>query len=113
MYIGNLQATFASPDAAPTIRTENSKAIALIVAPGTEMLTNRPTILEEEVALPPASKEAVSVAFICNLRGFDCPLCADTISLAQWYIGRGSLQKLVWKSASSSEECVLRRNLVK
>jgi hypothetical protein len=36
MYIGNLQATFASPDAAPAIRTANSKAIALKVAPGTE-----------------------------------------------------------------------------
>ena len=38
-------------------------------------------ILEEEAALPPAPKEAVSVAFICNLRGFGCPLSADTISL--------------------------------
>src|SRR5271168_2020372 len=104
MYIGNLQATFASPDAAPTIRTENSNAIALIVAPGTEMLTNRPTILEEEVALPPASKEAVSVAFICNLRGFGCPYLRTRSRLHSGISVGCSLQKLVWKSASSSEE---------
>jgi hypothetical protein len=37
MYIGNLQATLASPEAAPTIRTENSKAIALkVIFPGKE-----------------------------------------------------------------------------
>jgi hypothetical protein len=45
-------------------------------------------ILEDEAALPPAPKEAVSVAFICNLRRFGCPLSADTISLSQWYIDR-------------------------
>jgi hypothetical protein len=28
----------------------------------------------------------VSLPFICNLRGFDCPLSADTISPSQWYI---------------------------
>src|ERR1700677_492881 len=47
MYIGNLQATFASPDAAPTIRTANSKAIDLTVAPG-QNAHDRPLILEEE-----------------------------------------------------------------
>ena len=47
---------------------------------------DRPLILEEEVGLPPAPKEAVPVPFICNLRGFGCPLSADTISPSQWYI---------------------------
>ena len=44
-------------------------------------------ILEEEVGLPPAPKEPVPVPFICNLRGFGCPLSADTISPSPWYIG--------------------------
>jgi hypothetical protein len=47
---------------------------------------DRPLILEEEVGHPRAPKEAVSVPFICNLRGFGCPLSADTISPSQWYI---------------------------
>ena len=81
MYIGNLQAAFASPDAAPTIRTENSKTIALTVAPG-QNADNPPLILGDEAALLPAPKEAVSVAFICNLCGFGCPLSADTISFS-------------------------------
>ena len=83
MYIGNLQATFASPDAEPTIRTANSKAITLTGAPGAH---GRPLILEEEIGLRPAPKEAVPVLFICNLRGSGCPLSADTILPSQWYI---------------------------
>ena len=47
---------------------------------------DRPLILEEEVGLTRAPKEAVSVPFICNLRGFGCPLSADTISPSQGYI---------------------------
>jgi hypothetical protein len=66
-------------------------------------------ILEEEVALRPAPKEAVSVAFICNLRGFGCPLSADTISLSQWYIDC----KLAKEERKLVAGGVLRRNLVK
>jgi hypothetical protein len=36
-------------------------------------------ILEEEEALLAAPKEAVTVAFICNLRGSVCRLSADTM----------------------------------
>jgi hypothetical protein len=45
-----------------------------------------PLILEEGVRFPPASKEAVPVTFICNLRGFGCPLSANTISPSPWCI---------------------------
>ena len=50
------------------------------------MLTTVLLILEEAVGLPPAPKEPVTVPFICNLRGFGCPLSANTISPSQWYI---------------------------
>jgi hypothetical protein len=82
MYIGNLQATFASPDPTPTIRTANSKAITLTGAPGAH---GRPLILEEEAGFPPPPKEAVSVPFICNFRDFGCPLCRPDLA-SQWFI---------------------------
>jgi hypothetical protein len=61
-------------------------------------------ILEEEVGLPPAPKEAVPVPFICNLRGFGCPLSADTISPSQWYID-GKLAKQECELVLSQEVC--------
>jgi hypothetical protein len=46
----------------------------------------------------------VSVPFICNLRGFGCPLTADTISPLQWYID-GKLAKEERELVLSQEVC--------
>lgn len=52
------------------------------------MLTTSPMILEEEAPLPAAPKEAVAVAFICNLCGFGCLYLRTGSSPSQWHIGR-------------------------
>jgi hypothetical protein len=43
-------------------------------------------ILEGEAALRPATKEGVSVAFICNLRGFGLPsICRQDLAFTVVY----------------------------
>jgi hypothetical protein len=61
-------------------------------------------ILEEGIGPPPAPKEAVPVAFICNLGGFGCPLSADTIAPSPWYIDCKAVKE-EWELLLSREVC--------
>ena len=110
--VGNLQATFASPDAAPTIRSCKRQSNRSPQWPPGQNADDRPLILAEEVGLPLCTKRAsVCRPVFVIFAGFGCPsLCMSHLhsgtSTANW------LKKKV-RARPVAGGCVLRENLVK